>query len=627
MNHSKSQRILRLNPKYTKLSLNNNNFPVSNKHPSSVLLLNFGYNIKSSNNKTSLSSTSYNNNNFLNKKRIYDNIHIFYKRQYAFNKSIEANKKVFKYTNFSLFNEKNKTSRNKRYLRSKKIDKNSVIDYSKFFLTDNGNLLPILNTKSINNDIIKRYNSIISKPKKRNKILDKMNYILKNNPSPKYKDNINKKINIYTNIKNSELLPTTYVNNLKDFINNKLHFITREEKLRILNENNQEKLEKINHKIFSLKNDYSHFENKFYHKFCEYIREIHNVKEEEKDRDDKYVDLLLKLKNRVNTLQSMVRKIQTNKNSINHWMYLQICMKEKKLFLPQSYIDILEANYKENDALIKKYGEDLVNRVKKYKNKILYDSAEEFMNQFDLYENKNLKLLIKYQMLRTQIRDLENEKNKVKSFYNLEEYDKEFNELINKKIKELNRLKNENNNLVEYKSTLISKNEKSKNIDNNITKKRSKLYIKTQKIIANINKLINIPFQNNIINPINKIISEQQMILSNLSNIERTIDLLIKKNESLKELYPEKMAEVKLVLDKEKKYLKNLETINNIKMKFEEERKKIIKKYEKILILPTHKINMYHLGNKKECNVLGNNKKLNKKKNKTIEDIDDYFNE
>ncbi len=117
------------------------------------------------------------------------------------------------------------------------------------------------------------------------------------------------------------------------------------------------------------------------------------------------------------------------------------------------------------------------------------------------------------------------------------------------------------------------------------------------------------------------------MILSNLANIERTIDLLIKKNESLKELYPEKMSEVKLVLDKEKKYLKNLETINNIKMKFEEERKKIIKKYEKILVLPTHKINMYHLGNKKESNILGNNKKLNKKKNKTIEDIDDYFNE
>ena len=53
MNPSKSQRILRLNPRYTQLSLNNPNEPISNKHPSSFLLLNFGNNNKSSNNKLS----------------------------------------------------------------------------------------------------------------------------------------------------------------------------------------------------------------------------------------------------------------------------------------------------------------------------------------------------------------------------------------------------------------------------------------------------------------------------------------------------------------------------------------------------------------------------------------------
>ena len=494
-------------------------------------------------------------------------------------------------------------------------------------MTDNGNLLPILNSKSINNDIIEKYNNIVNQPKKRNRILDKMNYIIKQKSTPEFKDNINKKMNIYTNIKNSELVPTIYINNLKDCITNKLHFITREEKLRILNENKQEKLQKINSTIFSLKNDYSHFENTFYHKFCQYIREIHNVKEEEKEKDDIYVNILLKLRQTVNNLKSVVKKIETNKNSLNHWMYLQICMKERKLYLPQSYIDILEANYNDDEALIKKYGEDLVNRVKKYKNKILFDSVEDFLNQFDLYEDKNLKLLNKYHIIRTQIRDLENEKNKVKQFYNLEEYDKEYNELINKKMKELNRLKNENINLIEYRSTLISQNEKAKNIVNNISKKRSKLYIKTQKIVININKFINIPFQNNVVNPLDKTISDQQLILFNLSKIERIIDLLIKKNETLKELYPEKMIEVKLVLDKEKKYLKNLESINNIKLKFEEERKKIIKKYEKILIIPTHKINMYNSGKKKDNNIENNNKKLSKKKNKTIEDIDDYFNE
>ena len=81
----------------------------------------------------------------------------------------------------------------------------------------------------------------------------------------------------------------------------------------------------------------------------------------------------------------------------------------------------------------------------------------------------------------------------------------------------------------------------------------------------NINKFINIPFQN-IVNPFNKVISDQQLILYSLTKIERIMDILIKKNDSLKELYPEKMNEIKLLLDKEKKYLKNLETINNIKI-------------------------------------------------------------
>ena len=35
---------------------------------------------------------------------------------------------------------------------------------------------------------------------------------------------------------------------------------------------------------------------------------------------------------------------------------------------------------------------------------------------------------------------------------------------------------------------------------------------------------------------------------------------------------------------------------------------------------------MYNLGNKKDNNIESNNKKLSRKKNKTIEDIDDYFN-
>ena len=623
MKHSRSQRVLRLKSLYTKLSLKNPN-KSSNRHPSSFLVLNFANNIKSSHDKLGFFSTTYYDSE-LQRRKLYDNIHIFHKRQYAFNKSIEANKKVFKYTNFSLFNEKNKTSRNKKFLGSKKIDSNIIIDYSKFFLTDNGSILPILNSKSITNDIIKKHNSIINTQKKRNRIFDKINYIMKNQSTPKIRrNNIRKKLNIFTNIKNSELNPSIYINELKNFLIDKLNFITKAEKLRTLNENNQEKIEQINIKIDNLKKNYSHFENIFCHKFNEYIREIHNAKEEEKEKDYIYVDNLIKLKSKVNNLKTSVKKIEINKNSFNHWMYLQIRMKEKKLHLPQSYKDILESNYYEKDSLIKKYGEDLFNHVKQYKNAIIYKTAEEFLNQFDLYENKNLKLLNKYHIIREQIRELENEKDDIKSIYNFEEFENEFKDLYNSKLKELERLKNENSHLVNYIDSLISKKNKSLNNDNNVIKKRSKLYYKTQRILSNINKCCNFSFENHF--NINKAMSENQLILKNLSQIEKIIDILIKKNESLKELYPDKMNNLKLILDKEKKNLKNLETINNIKMKFEEERKKIFKKYEKIFVLPTHKLNIYNIRNKKDINTFGNNTKTSKSKNKTIEDIDNYIN-
>ena len=121
-------------------------------------------------------------------------------------------------------------------------------------------------------------------------------------------------------------------------------------------------------------------------------------------------------------------------------------------------------------------------------------------------------------------------------------------------------------------------------------------------------------------------LSEQQLILFNLSKIEIIIDILVKKNKSYKEIYPEKMNELKILLDREKKYIKNIEQLNNIKMQYEEERRKIIKKYEKILILPTHKININNFRNQKTINSVNHSTKASKNKNKSMEDIDDYFN-
>ena len=627
MQNSKSQRILKISLKYKKLTLRNQ-FPQSNKHPSSVLLLNYGTNINSSANKLGLASTC-NFNNELKRRTLYDNIHIFHKRQLAFDKMIEAKKKVFKYTNFSLFNEKERTSRNRRNLRvNKKIEMNTGIDFSQLFLTDNDSLFPILNSKSLTKDIFDSHYNGINQTKKKDKNIEKINYSIKKKPITKLqRNNIHKKLNIFTYLKNSELAKSRYMNDFNMYLTNKLHFKTKAEKLKILLENDQEKIEQLNNKINALKRDFSGFNDTFYHKFSQYVKEIYNNKETEKERNNTYIEQLIILKNTVNILQAAVNKIKNNANSFNHWLYLQICLKEKKISLPQSYKDILESKDEDKDSLINKYGEELFNHVKKYKNNIPYQDADEFLNQFDFYENKNLELLNKYHVLRTEIRDKETEKNILEKYYDFEKYEKEFNELLNSKMKVYNKLKFENNNLEEHKQILIAKKYKVKINENNTTKKHSKIYNKTQQILSNIKSLSNYTFKKEAINKTSiRKISEQQLILFNLSKIEIIIDILVKKNKSYKEIYPEKMYELKILLDREKKYIKNIEQLNNIKMQYEEERRKIIKKYEKILILPTHKININNFRNQKNINSVNHSTKASKNKNKSMEDIDDYFN-
>ena len=80
------------------------------------------------------------------------------------------------------------------------------------------------------------------------------------------------------------------------------------------------------------------------------------------------------------------------------------------------------------------------------------------------------------------------------------------------------------------------------------------------------------------------------------------------------------MNNFQTLLDKNKKLKKNIEQRKNIKLKLERERNKIFKKYNKIIILPTHKLNVN--------NVLARKlilKKYREQRKNKEEIIDDYL--
>ena len=164
-------------------------------------------------------------------------------------------------------------------------------------------------------------------------------------------------------------------------------------------------------------------------------------------------------------------------------------------------------------------------------------------------------------------------------------------------------------------------------IDNNdededefINRKHTKLYYKTSKLLDNLISYINYDFEKIGIIKTNKDIYEESLIILNLTKIEILTDIIITKNSSFKKNFYDKMNNFQILLDKNKKLKKNIEQRKNIKLKLERERNKIFKKYNKIIILPTHKLNINNVLTKK----LILKKYREQKKNKE-ETLDDYL--
>ena len=627
MNQSKSQ-LIKLKTKFANLSIENPLFPFSYKNASSTLFIN---NVSSQNNSNINSGFSSTATNYTKIKELYHNINLFKKRQFLFNKSIQENSRVFKYKNCILFEKKNATTRNKKDTRFKKIESSESIDYSKFFLTDSETLLPVLNTKNMSNEIIeqiKNSNRSIEKTKNKNDFFDKTNYIYKNKSLAKLKkNNIKAKLNIFKNEKNKSLLPSVFIDDFRYYLNQKKNLMAKRERSKRFEENENEKIGYLDYKINNLEKNYSLFNNVFKNKLHKYLREIYKIKQYEKDKDNILISELINLKKEVNLLEAKVEKIKLNKDSFNHWKYLQICLKEKRLKIPDSYKIILESKNDDENILIKKFGKELVKHVMQYKNILLYKDANEFLNQFAIYENKNFALLNKYFILKEEIRILEHERNKIKEIDEKEKNENILNDIVKVEMKELNKLKNENISLEKYIKGLINSRTETKIKDDNLIKINKIIYDKTENILQNINTYD----YNPLINSKNKSpyqpFSEKQMILNNLSKIEIFVDLLIKKNKLYKEKYREKMRSIKNELDNEKKYLNNIEKIKIMKQKYEEKRKKLIEKNNKIIILPKHKVNIGYRRNRKISNQILNSVVFSKRKNKSLEEINDYFNE
>ena len=521
---------------------------------------------------------------------------------------------------------KNKIKKNKDFIPIRK--KKTLLEkpptplnlYSKkLYLTE-------ANSPKVNND-----NNSIEQKKEENLNLEK----LKNMKFIPY-DKKNPKINIGKNIR---LLD--YINKTREYHLIKYSLNLKKERVNKIINAKQSEINSINDTIKTLKKYEKKFNDEYYIKYNKYLKIIERQIEEEKKINHNLMLKINDIKKEIFIIESKIQKTQFEKEKMSRWFFLQIQVKEKIKDFPIYYKEVID-NYvpktiekkKTNKVKSnKKYSDEELSKIKAYKYKIIFESADEFLNEFDKITELTLQNLKKNELIKEEVEKVKKEQNDI-LFNTIKTKQLENNKMKNA-IEKLNTLKNNyKKNLHKKKELESRKNPKEKKLKEiqsteNIFKYNQKKNMNTtKKILFNslstenltgknktnnysmlYNKIyeifeITLSFGNNvenlnlnlftnhdISNKINDTMENKMLIM--LEYIEIILNILIEINNKYKNdknLNKEfKKANINVEhYNRHKKYLKQIE---DLKEKRNDVIQKIQKRINKKFFLPHRRMN------------------------------------
>ena len=445
---------------------------------------------------------------------------------------------------------------------------------------------------------------------------------------------------------------------LKFNIKNKLE---RFEKLKRIKYSELSVFEKLMESYEKTKN---YIENNYYNNYISYIIYLNRNIEKEKNIITEFIKDKYKLKNEIKRLNNMINKLIGKKKNFFLWISLQIKIKEKIINIPEYYFHILEEddyykiyNNKQINKIHNKRDSNITNfssasnietknekenetkniisinekdrkRIINYKHNTLYNTVDEFLEQYDKLEKSSINNLNKYQTLVNEINLLKQEYISLKGFCNKDEQKEITQKIINvkninrelklelkklkikkllspyKNNKKMNHSKssfspmniNKFNNEIIYRNHFnISKNLSPEKNNYNITFLSTFFNFSNKNLFIIIMDLFNMIKQNNFIKFHNfekqyKKNDNQLLIIMNY--IEKVVNLLIEEknyyqgNPNLKQKY----ENIKAIVIKENKKLKFLNLLKMEEFKQKEKIKKIEKRMNKEVYLPTRQI-------------------------------------
>ena len=233
-----------------------------------------------------------------------------------------------------------------------------------------------------------------------------------------------------------------YIDKTRTILNIKYSTSIKQERKKVNEEILDNQKEIVDEDIKSLNNIKSLYNQYFNHKLAEYIKIIFKRKELERKLDSSLINQIYSLKREITHLINKIRKIESEKYNIIQWLLFQIRVKEKKLFLPNYYLKILECNLnrsnkqrrtaradirinyptKKAKSTIEKFKlsnkeqnneneflgieQDEILRILKYKQNLIFETPEEFWDEIKSIENKNIKLFSLSDILHSEIKKL-----------------------------------------------------------------------------------------------------------------------------------------------------------------------------------------------------------------------------
>jgi len=415
--------------------------------------------------KISETKNHYNKLNIhhLKGKEKYSNFSIFSKRELDFKDlNIPINQKYKKLTRQQSaiqLNSHRAYKDNPLYLTETIIKKNHR-KVNNYIFNNNYNYIndlyiPYIDLEDKNENIIinnhKYKNISLLREIEQNKSLNKTSY---GTNWDKKKYLFNKKMEYITLYKKKGNSLYKYMENLDDYIKKKYNNLLKEERAKIIAEEFKNEHEFIDNKINSLNKANNLYNETLVYKYGDYIKFLGKQIDLNNKENYYLLNEVFILQKDVHKLRAKINKLLEQKKYYNKFIFLQICVQEKKIKLPDYYEYIFNHTLEESINYCKDIlKENEIKQILDYKKNIIYKDFDIFNEQIKMYESENRELYNNLEIIKKELFRLNLEKNEL--FEEDEKLNKYLENKLAQKEKEKKIIINRYNNLLGQKNSLM----------------------------------------------------------------------------------------------------------------------------------------------------------------------------